>query len=219
MSDAPREPASPPPPASAAELAAWLGLGGEGERDLARYRELLAEWSGRMNLVGPSAMAEFWPRHAFDCAQLLRLAPEATRWADLGSGAGLPGLVLAVALKRREGAEVLLVESLAKRCRFLQAVVDELGLPARVLAGRAEAQAPPPVQAVTARAVAPLETLLGYARPFLRKGAVGWFLKGRGAEGEVAAARSGGWRFRADLLPSLSDPDGRIVRVERLARG
>ncbi len=218
MSDAPRDPLAPPPPDSAAELAAWLGLGAEAERDLTRYRELLGEWGGRMNLVGPSALREFWPRHAFDGAQLLRLAPEAVRWADLGAGAGLPGLVLAIALKGRPGAEVLLVESLGKRCRFLQAVVDELALPARVLAGRAEAQTPPPVQAVTARAVAPLETLLEFARPFLRGRAVGLFLKGRGAAAEVEAARAR-WRFRAELIPSLSDAHGRIVRVEGLARG
>ena len=204
-------------PTSPGELAHSLALGAEAERDFARYAELLAEWNGRMNLVGPSAMAEFWPRHAYDGAQLLQLAPEAVRWADLGTGAGLPGLVLAIALKGRPGSEVLLVESLAKRCRFLQAVVDELALPARVLAGRAEALSPPPVEVVTARAVAPLTRLLGFARPFLKGGAQGLFLKGRGAEAELAEARQA-WRFDAECLPSRTDPDGRIIRVRRLAR-
>lgn len=216
MFDAPLE---PEPSSSAAALAHALGLGAGVAADLERYRELLAEWSGRMNLVGPSALAEFWPRHAHDGAQLLRLAPDALRWADLGSGAGLPGIVLAIALKGRPGAEVLLVESLQKRCRFLQAVVDALQLPARVVAGRAEDQPATAVEVVTARAVAPLERLLGYARPFLRGGATGLFLKGRGAGAEVEQARAAGWRFHAELLPSLTDPEGRVVRVRGLSRG
>lgn len=187
--------------------------------DLERYRELLATWNETMNLVGPSAMGEFWTRHVADSAQLLRLAPEARTFADLGSGAGFPGVVLAVLLKREDGARVHLVESLTKRCRFLQAVVDELALPATVHNARAEALAPPPkVQIVTARACAPLARLLGYARPILRHGVHGLFLKGRNAQAEVDEARLT-WNFHAVLHPSLTDPDGRIVEVTRLARG
>lgn len=215
MSDAPPDAL----PHSAAALAAALGLGAEAAADLASYRDLLGDWSGRMNLVGPSALTEFWPRHAYDGAQLLRLAPDALRWADLGSGAGLPGIVLAIALKRRPGAEVLLVESLQKRCRFLQAVVEALALPARVVCGRAEDQPPTRVDVVVARAVAPMERLLGYAWPYLRGGATGLFLKGRGARAEVAEAQAAGWRLQAELLPSLTDADGRIVRVQGLVRG
>ncbi|MBE7217663.1 MAG: 16S rRNA (guanine(527)-N(7))-methyltransferase RsmG [Caulobacteraceae bacterium] len=216
MSDAP--PDASALPASADALAARLGLGEAAAGDFARYRELLEDWSGRMNLVGPSALADFWPRHAADCAQLLALAPQAVRWADLGSGAGLPGMILAIALKGRPRAEVLLVESLQKRCRFLEAVVDTLKLPARVVEGRAEVQTPPAVEVVTARAVAPLDTLFGYALPFMRKGATGLFLKGRGAQAELDAARRR-WRVRAELLPSATDAEARIVRVRSLARG
>ena len=205
-------------PRSAAELAQALNLGAAAAADLTRYRELVEAGNARLNLVGPSALAEFWPRHAYDGAQLLQLAPYATRWADLGSGAGLPGVVLAIALKGRPGAHVQLVESLAKRCRFLREIVAELGLPAEVVEGRAEAQSPPPVQVVTARALAPLERLLGYAQPYLRGDAVGLFLKGRSAAEDVAAARSA-WRFSADLLPSRSHPEGRIVRITGLAHG
>ena len=211
---------SPPEaaPASAAALARALGLGAEAERDLARFRELVEAGNARMNLVGPSALAEFWPRHAYDGGQLLQLEPQAVRWADLGSGAGLPGVVLAIALKGRAGACVQLVETLAKRCRFLREVVAELALPAEVVEGRAEAQAPRGVQVVTARAVAPLERLLGFAQPYLRTGATGLFLKGRGAAAEVAQARTS-WRFEAELTPSLSHGEGCIVRVRGLARG
>jgi 16S rRNA (guanine527-N7)-methyltransferase len=177
--------------------------------DLERYRAMLEDWNSRMNLVGPSAMAVFWSRHALDSAQLIRLAPEALRWADLGTGAGLPGLVLAILLKGREGAQVHLVESLAKRCRFLSEVVSELGLPAKVHNARAE-DVKIEVEVVTARAVAALPKLLGFAEPYL---------KGQAAEAELAEARAAGWKLDAALIESLSDPDGRIVDIRSAKRG
>ncbi len=186
--------------------------------DLERYRAMLEDWNSRMNLVGPSAMAVFWSRHALDSAQLIRLAPEALRWADLGTGAGLPGLVLAILLKGREGAQVHLVESLAKRCRFLTEVVSELELPAKVHNARAE-DVKIEVEVVTARAVAALPKLLGFAEPYLKRGARGLFLKGQAAEAELAEARAAGWKLDATLIESLSDPDGRIVDIRSAKRG
>jgi len=210
----------PPEPAAFGpdEFRAATGAGEAAMADLARFRELLREGTGRMNLVGPSALESFWPRHAFDSAQLLNIAPDARRWADLGAGAGFPGLILAILLKGAPGAEVHLVESLAKRCGFLTEAVEALGLPATVHNCRAEDMARPPrVEIVTARACAPMERLLGYARPFLSTGAKGLFLKGGRVEDEIAEARKK-WRFEVALTPSLSDPSGRIVQIERLAR-
>ena len=184
--------------------------------DLARFRELLADWNERMNLVGPATLEVFWSRHAWDSAQLLKLAPEALVWADLGAGAGLPGLVLAILGKGRAGFHVHLVESMAKRCRFLSEVVAELGLPATVHNERAE-NLQLAVDIVTARACAPLSRLLGYARPYLRAGALGLFLKGQDVAAELQDA-SKSWDFEADTVPSLSDPRGQIVRVRRLGR-
>ena len=179
---------------------------------------MLAEAARHMNLVGPSALAEFWPRHAWDSAQLLPLMDGAVTVADIGSGAGFPGIVLAVLLKGRPGAQVHLVESVAKRARFLQSVTDTLALPACVHTGRAEDLAPPPrVQVVTARACAPLPRLLDFAWPFLQDGARGLFLKGRAAEAESAEALKT-WRLRGVLVPSRSDPSGRVVVVEEAAR-
>jgi 16S rRNA (guanine527-N7)-methyltransferase len=185
--------------------------------DLERFRELLADWNQRMNLVGPATLEVFWNRHAWDSAQLLKLAPaEARVWADLGAGAGLPGLVLAIMGKGQDGFHVHLVESMAKRCRFLSAVVGELDLPASVHNERAE-NLQLAVDIVTARACAPLARLLGYARPYLKSGALGLFLKGQDVAAELEdAAKS--WEFEADTLPSLSDPRGQIVRVRRLGR-
>jgi 16S rRNA (guanine527-N7)-methyltransferase len=158
-------------------------------------------------------MAEFWPRHAWDSAQLLVLKPEALTWADLGAGAGFPGLVLAILLKGRDGAHVHLVESMAKRCRFLSEVVNSLGLPATVHNRRAEELKGLKVDAVTARACAPMPRLLGYAQPFLKQGAKGVFLKGQDVEAELTEATKY-WKFEADLAPSLSSSAGRIVEIK-----
>ena len=184
--------------------------------DLEHFRALLAEWNQQMNLVGPSALEAFWGRHAYDSAQLLALAPDAGTWADLGAGAGFPGLVLAIMLKGKDGAHVQLVESMAKRCRFLQAVVDALRLPATIHNARAESLSLS-VDIVTARACAPTVRLLEFAWPYLSKGATGLFLKGQDVESELAEATRY-WDFRAELLPSLSDPSGRILRVKGLRR-
>jgi len=184
--------------------------------DLDRFRRLLAEWNEKMNLVGPATLDVFWNRHAWDSAQLLQLAPEARTWADLGAGAGLPGLVLATLGKGRADFHVHLVESMVKRCRFLSEVVRELDLPATVHNARAE-NLQLAVDIVTARACAPLARLLGYARPYLKAGATALFLKGQDVAAELEdAAKS--WEFEADTVPSLSDPRGQIVRVRRLGR-
>lgn len=176
----------------------------------------LAEANAVMNLVGPDTLPDVWNRHVWDSAQLLDLAPEARTWADLGAGAGFPGVVLAILLKGRPDARVWLIDSLGKRCRFLQAVVDELALPATVINGRAEEQALK-VDVVTARAVAPMEKLLAYAQPYLQRGAQGLFLKGEKAEAELIEARKV-WHFESDLSVSRSDPRGRIVSVRSLRR-
>ena len=210
--------AAPPeaPTFGAEAFAAATGADPVQMRDLEVFRGLLGDWSERMNLVGPSAMAEFWGRHAFDSAQLLALAPKALTWADLGAGAGFPGLVLAILLKGRPGAAVHLVESMAKRCRFLQAVVDELALPAQVHNARAESLSLT-VDIVTARACAPMPRLMEFAWPYLRKGATALFLKGQDVDAEMAEATTS-WDFQAQLLPSRSNASGRIVQVSKVRR-
>jgi 16S rRNA (guanine527-N7)-methyltransferase len=200
----------------AASFAAVSGAAPGQLANLERYRALLTEWNGRMNLVGPATLDDFWNRHAWDSAQLMGLAPEANSWADLGTGAGLPGIVLAILGKGRPVFHVDLVDSVAKKCRFLSEVVSELGLPATVHNARSE-DLKLNVDIVTARACAPLARLYGYARPHLRHGAVGLFLKGQDVVSELEEATKS-WEFEADVLPSRSDPRGRIVRVRRLGR-
>ncbi len=171
--------------------------------DLDTLIERLTIANAVMNLVGPDTIPDVWNRHIFDSAQLLDLAPEAATWADLGAGAGFPGLVLAILLKGRTDSHVWLIDSLGKRCRFLQEVVDALSLRATVVNGRAEEQR--------------IDRLLGYAQPYLQRGAQGLFLKGEKAEAELIGARKV-WQFDSDLSVSRSDPRGRIVSVRSLRR-
>jgi 16S rRNA (guanine527-N7)-methyltransferase len=184
--------------------------------DLERFRAMVAERNEVMNLVGPTTLPHFWSRHALDSAQLLALEPDARVWADLGAGAGFPGVVLAILLKGEAGARVHLVDSLAKRCRFLDEVVAALDLPATVHCARAESLQIK-ADVVTARAMAPMTKLLGFALPYLRLGAAGLFLKGETVAAELNDARKS-WSFESELLTSLSDPRGRVVRIRRLSR-
>lgn len=200
----------------AAEFQTLTGASDAAVADLETFRQRLAEANEHMNLVGPATMPDYWRRHVLDSAQLLDHAPDALTWADLGAGAGFPGVVLAILLKGRPDAHVWLIDSLGKRCRFLQTVVDELALPATVIWGRAEEQEVA-VDVVTARAVAAMDKLLGYAQPYFDAGAQGLFLKGETVETELTEAWKS-WRFEAECLPSRSDPRGRVVKVGSVRR-
>ena len=188
---------------------------------LETHRRLLADWSERMNLVGPRELEAFWSRHALDSAQLIQLAPQAKSWVDLGSGAGFPGLVVAAFLADTPGASVHLVESTGKKAAFLRAVAEEAALPVTVFNQRIEdfGAGEGPYEVVTARALAPLPRLIPYAKPILDRGAIGLFHKGADLDAELAAATDAlkGGAFRADVLESLSDPRGRIVRITKAA--
>jgi 16S rRNA (guanine527-N7)-methyltransferase len=185
---------------------------------LDRFIELLLARQQVMNLIAASTEATVWTRHVADSLQLLPMAPDARVWADLGSGGGFPGLVLACALAGVEGAHVHLVESIGKKAAFLREAAADIGLPATIHAMRAEEfveKAPPTVDAVTARAVAPLPKLLGLAYPLLRKGPVGLFPKGQDMAAELTdAARY--WKINARTAKSLTDPKAGIVIVESL---
>ncbi|HEY2482405.1 MAG TPA: 16S rRNA (guanine(527)-N(7))-methyltransferase RsmG [Caulobacteraceae bacterium] len=203
-------------PEAAAKFVRDIGASQTRLEDVERFRLMLIETNRRMNLVGDSTLADFWTRHFLDSAQLLALAPEARTWADLGAGAGFPGLVLAILLADAPGTRVHLVESVAKRCRFLAEVVQALGLPAEIHHARAE-HLPLQVEVVTARACAPLTRLLAFARPTLKRHTKGLFLKGAEVDTEVAEARKS-WRFELAIHPSLSDPRGRVLELTELAR-
>ncbi len=185
---------------------------------LDRFVDLLLDWQRRVNLIAPSTEPVLWTRHIADSLQLLALAPKARAWADLGSGAGFPGLVIACALAGRPGALVHLVESNAKKAAFLREAVRATGAPAMVHALRVAdfiKKAPGDIAVVTARAFAPLPELLEAAYPLLKRGAVGFFPKGQGAGAELTKAAKC-WRIQQTLAASRTDPEARIIVVRSL---
>ena len=149
------------------DLARALGVSHETKVALLRYDATLLDWSDRMNLVAKSTLSERLTRHYLDSAQLYDLIPDDSKTlVDIGSGAGFPGLVLAI-LGAERGLRVHLVESIEKKCAYLRAAADASGAPATVHRARAEALQLPPADIVTARAVAPLKKLLEFAAPFV----------------------------------------------------
>ncbi|HEU6442745.1 MAG TPA: 16S rRNA (guanine(527)-N(7))-methyltransferase RsmG [Microvirga sp.] len=174
----------------------------------------LRRWQAIKNLVGPATLDRIWERHIVDSLQLLNLAPEARTWVDLGSGAGFPGVVLAIAGQER-GLTVHLVESNSRKCAFLRQIVRLTGASAVVHEARLEAVIPGFVgkaDVVSARALASLTQLLEWTEPMLKTGTTGLFPKGRDAESELTEARKR-WTFKADILPSRTDSEARILRI------
>jgi 16S rRNA (guanine527-N7)-methyltransferase len=187
---------------------------------LDEYVDLLLKWQQRTNLIASATVGQVWTRHVADSLQLLSLAPEGRLWVDLGSGGGFPGLVLACALADTVGAKVHLVESNAKKAAFLRETSRALHLPALVHASRiedfTESYADSP-DVVTARALAPLTRLLGYAEPLLKKGVQGLFPKGQDVGAELTDA-SKYWNIEAVLVASKTSQDARIVVVRAAER-
>ncbi|MCB1883854.1 MAG: 16S rRNA (guanine(527)-N(7))-methyltransferase RsmG [Geminicoccaceae bacterium] len=212
MPAAPAEGAPPPP----AEIVAALGVSRETLDRLRVYLDLLFRWNRAINLVGRSTLADPWRRHVLDSAQLHPLLPPAAgTLIDLGSGAGLPGLVLAV---MESMAEVHLVESDGRKAQFLREAARATGCGhVRVHAERIE-DLNLKAGAITARALAPLPRLLELAAPLMREGATCLFLKGRSLARELTEAGET-WTMDADVRTSLVDPDGRILILKGIRRG
>lgn len=184
--------------------------------ELHTYKTLLETWQKTINLVSSSTLPHLWERHFEDSLQLLSyLPPSPSTLIDLGSGAGFPGLVLA--LCRRESLKVTLVEADLRKCLFLDNVSRETFLDLTVIRSRIEKISPFKQDIVTARALAPLPKLLEYAAPFMGEGSVGFFLKGKSNEVEIEMAQKE-WNFSLEIFPSLTDSQGRILKISHLKR-
>ena len=187
---------------------------------LETYATLLAQWQKAVNLVGPATLDDVWHRHFADSAQLLAHAPEAKTWIDLGSGAGFPGLVVAILLLEHGQGHVTLIESDQRKAAFLREVARRTAAPVDILGMRIETAATqlkiPLADVVTARALAPLDRLLELAHPFFGRHTKGLFLKGQTAEDEIEAAKAR-WQFDVSVNPSQTDRTGRVVIVSGLA--
>jgi 16S rRNA (guanine527-N7)-methyltransferase len=191
----------------------------ETESRLDTYVDLLVQWQAKTNLVAPSTLPNLWTRHISDSLQLLTLAPNAEIWVDLGSGGGFPGVVLACATAKVPGAMVHLVERNAKKAAFLREALRITGAAGTVhLAdiGDSVDSFSGSVDCVTARAVAPLHQLAGFAEPLVRKGAKALFLKGQDVEAELTEATKY-WKLTPRLHASLTG-QGWIVELDRIER-
>lgn len=190
----------------------------ETETRLETYIELLRKWQPALNLVGPKTLPDVWERHVLDSLQLWSFVPsEARTLIDIGSGAGFPGLVLAMLSAQHEGPDVHLVESDTRKSVFLKTVSRETHTPVTVHAGRIEGLTPWETDVITARACAPLHILLEYAAPFATETTVCLFPKGRTASRELTEA-SNYWTFSVDQRPSKTDPDASILCIRGLSR-
>ncbi|MGB5801640.1 MAG: 16S rRNA (guanine(527)-N(7))-methyltransferase RsmG [Mesorhizobium sp.] len=184
---------------------------------LEAFERLFQKWNASINLVAPSTVGDAWERHILDSAQLFRLSPSAIRWVDIGSGGGFPGLILAILLREREGAEIHLIESNRKKASFLQTVTGQFDLPAKVHAKRVEdcySLVDDP-EVATVRAVAPLPALLTLVAPWLGKKAVGLFHKGRDYQNEVAESALC-WSFDLVEHRSSIDPQSVVLEIRTL---
>ena len=183
--------------------------------ELTLYAELLRRWQAKINLVAPNTLGELWLRHFADSAQVQAAAPEARIWADLGSGAGFPGLVTALLLKGKSDASVHLIESDQRKGAFLRAVSRETSAPAQIHIGRIETILPElegSIEAVSARALAPLPDLVRLTANSLEKGAKGVFLKGEDWREELTPLEPE-TIFSFSTIDSRTHPRARLILV------
>ncbi|TNE39490.1 MAG: 16S rRNA (guanine(527)-N(7))-methyltransferase RsmG [Alphaproteobacteria bacterium] len=195
-----------------------LNVSRETLADLALYGELLAKWQKKINLVSGRTLDDIWERHFLDSAQLAFLdpAPEGP-WLDFGSGAGFPGLVVSLIHKKTPGFRMHLVESNGKKAAFLREVIRATGAPAQVHGVRMEELTPFPVKTISARAVAPVSDLLSLAQGFMTLSPIFIFPKGQDVDQELTEA-SKCWNIDLDKYPSMTDPQGVILRIKDVAR-
>jgi 16S rRNA (guanine527-N7)-methyltransferase len=202
------------PPLGPEGFAARLAVSRETLARLSAYVDLLQRWSGHLNLVGRSTLADPWRRHILDSAQLLPLVPAgATGLVDFGSGAGFPGLVLAIL--GVPGVE--LIEADSRKCAFLREAARVAAAAVEIHPRRIEAVPPHVVAVVTARGLAPLDRLLTFAEPFLGPATLCLFPKGERVAEELTGARKA-WNMAVAHYASLSDPRGVILRVSEITR-
>jgi 16S rRNA (guanine527-N7)-methyltransferase len=186
---------------------------------LIQFEDMFRSWSARINLAAPSTLPDLWTRHILDSAQLATFRPLVGNWLDLGSGGGLPGVILAILAGQRREAHIHLVESRAKKAAFLQSVLGKTQSPGTVHLKRIE-DVPGAIQCVdvvTARALAPLKELIRLALPWLSKGATGLFHKGREFQQEVELARDV-WRFDLIEHRSVIDENSVILEISNVSQ-
>ena len=199
---------------TAAEFQAATGIDAATQARLETYLALLRKWQKAINLVGAKTLEDPWRRHILDSAQLVPFIPAAAKTlVDLGSGAGFPGMVLAIVA----GLDVHLVESDGRKCAFLGEVARATQSTVKIHNRRVETLELPVPDVITARAFAPLEKLLDLSEKLVGPETLCLFLKGRTADEELTTC-SKTWKMSATSHPSRSDIDGKVVELRGISR-
>lgn len=184
---------------------------------LETYSALLTKWNPKINLVSKSTIEDIWTRHILDSSQVFDMAPaEANSWVDIGTGGGFPGLVVAILSKELTPDRVVtLVESDQRKCAFLRTVARETGCAVTVLADRVEKLAGQKADVLSARALASLDVLLGFADLHLSSGGICLFPKGLTWEKEVAQAQAA-WNFKVEAIRSETNEEAVVLRISEI---
>lgn len=195
-----------------AEFIDRLSVSHETVQKLDRYAGLLAEWNEKFNLIGEATLPHIWTRHFLDSAQLMQFIPDSAKTlADMGSGAGFPGLVLSI----MGFPEIHLIESIGKKAGFLRTVVAELKLNAIVHQARIESLPKLKADILTARALKPLPELLKLSNYLIKKDSICLFLKGQSIDTELTESALL-WKFESEKQVSLSNPSGCVLIIRDL---
>lgn len=182
------------------------------------YKALLLRWNKKINLVAPGTIEDAWRRHFLDSAQLVDLAGIPGHWADLGSGGGFPGMVAAIIMHERSpNTAFTLIESDQRKAVFLRTVARETAIPVSVKADRIESAPPAAADIVSARALAPLDALLGYCARHLADGGKALLLKGDSHLVEIEKAQKN-WQFQVERIPSRTQENAVVLIIEGIAR-
>lgn len=185
---------------------------------LEAFVALVQKWTSKINLISRHTVDEIWERHIEDSAQIYRLAPKFQSWVDLGSGGGFPGIVVAIlVLEDDQDRKITLVESDLRKATFLRTAIRELGLTAEVISKRIEDIPPLGADVLSARALAELDVLLGFADRHLKPGGTALFPKGSLWETEHAKAQKQ-WSYTCDPIRSMTNPEAAILKIKDITR-
>lgn len=185
---------------------------------LRAFEDLLRKWTRKINLVSQHTLDDLWERHILDSAQVYEIAPHFKRWVDLGSGGGLPGVIIAViAAEKAPDAKVHLIESDQRKCVFLRSALRELDVPGEVIAKRIDDVDPMAADIVTARALADLDQLLSFASRHMQSSGTALFPKGARWSEEDQSARSQ-WSYSCEPITSKTNPEAAILKIKDIVR-
>jgi len=199
---------------TAEQVGVQLGVSRETLERLKIYVELLLKWQRAINLIGPGTIADVWGRHVLDCGQLMPHIPkDKAPIVDIGSGAGLPGLILAI----MGVPDVKLVEADSRKCSFLREAARVTKTPVEIVESRVEHLEDMAAGVITARALAPLTKLIELSQTVSTSDTIYLFLKGKDLKNELAHLKYN-WKMKLEVHPSVTNPDGTILKMESIAR-